>query len=897
VGVPHRPPRIAERLLGWLLGREVSTDFVVGDLREEYAERVGRFSRVRVWAWYWWQSLRIAVRVLVERRKDRAASWVKKEGQRGSSIVGEIMQVELRQAIRFLLRRPGFSAVIVLTVALAIAATTIAFAVVDGALLEPLPYPDPERLVVVWEHNLPRNNERNVVSPANYLDWRESAQSFAGLGSILHTGGTVTGRGDAEHIGFVVASASLLQVLGARPLVGRLYDESDDRSGAEPVVLLTEGYWTRRFGADRSIVGQTITVSGTSRTVIGVLSERSVLKPAFSFSAGTSTMDVWGPPRFGEQARQAGGRYLQVIGRLRPGVTVQQAQGELSAWARRAREQFPARQAGWDVNIQVLRADMVGETRMMLLVIFGAVCFVLLIACANVANLLLTRATARQSEMAVRSALGAGRLRLMRQLLLESLLLAVVGGVAGVGLARFALRALIASSPDIPRADAITLDGSVLGFALLATVATALLFGLAPALHMAGASAAGWLKDRGAAGGRIGARRLRGVLVVAQVSLSLVLLIGAGLLVRSMANRIALGVGFDTARVLTAAVALSGERYEEDEAQSLFFEQLVERVRALPGVAAASAITFAPLTGTGSATSFWVLDRPRPPQGELPVADIRWVHRDYFRTLSIPTLAGQTFTAADAANTPLRVVINESGARILFPGESAVGKRIAMPWGDTLVAEIAGVVGDVRHNGPDAEVRTMLYWEHRQFRSFSNMTLIVRAAGNPTDLIPPTRAVLSEMDANLALYSVRTMPELFSDVLARSRFATIALGLFALLALVLAAIGIYGVISYATQQRFREIGIRMALGADRASVVGMVAMQGLALVGVALVIGAAGAFGLSRLLKGLVFDVSTTDPLTFAVMALLLGVVGFLASWLPARRASGIDPVNAIRAE
>jgi putative ABC transport system permease protein len=499
--------------------------------------------------------------------------------------------------------------------------------------------------------------------------------------------------------------------------------------------------------------------------------------------------------------------------------------------------------------------------------------------------------------MAVRSALGAGRLRLMRQLLLESLMLAAVGGIAGVGLAQFALRGLIASAPDIPRADAVALDASVIGFALLATLVTALLFGLAPALHMAGANAASWLKDRGAAGGRLGARRLRAALVVTQLSLSLVLLIGAGLLVRSMANRMAVGVGFDTERLLTATVGLFGDRYEEDQAQSLFFEQLVERVRALPGVAGAGAITFAPLTGTGSATTFWLLDRPRPPAGELPAADIRWVQRDYFRTLNIPTIAGQTFTTADGPNAPLRVVINETGARTLFPGESAVGKRIAMPWGDTLVAEIAGVVGDVRHDGPDSEPRTMLYWEHRQFRAFNNMTLIVRAAGNPTDLIPSLRAVLTELDGNLPLYSVRTMSDLFSDALARARFATLALGLFALLALILAGIGIYGVISYATQQRFREIGIRMALGADRAAVIGMVVTQGVALVGIALVIGAAGAAGLSRLLAGLVFDVSTTDPVTFLAMAVLLGLVGFLAAWLPARRASGIDPVNAIRAE
>ncbi|MEX2285354.1 MAG: ADOP family duplicated permease [Gemmatimonadota bacterium] len=891
-----RPPRFAEFLLRRLLGDGISTDFVLGDLREEFQEQVERSSRGRAWLWYWGEALQVGARMQIERRKYRTKRWFRNEHQR-TSIVGEIMQIELLQAIRFLTRRPAFSSVIVLTVALAIAATTVAFAVVDGALIEPLPYTAPEQLVVVWEHNVPRNQERNVVSSANYLDWRESARSFSGMGAILHSSATLTGQGEPERIGTAVTSASLLQVLDARALIGRLYSEPDDREGADGVVVLSEGFWQRRFGADRGIIGRSLMLNGTPRTVIGVLDRRFQFKPAFSFGGTGADIELWVPLRFGESARQAGGRYLQVVGRLRPGVTVPQVRAEMSALATRARERFPVRQAGWDVNLVPLRDDIVGETRTMLLVIFGAVCFVLLIACANVANLLMTRATARQTEMAVRSALGAGRARLMRQLLLESVLLAAAGGLAGVLLARFLLSALIASARDIPRVDAIALDGSVLGFALLASLITVLLFGLAPALQSTSVSAAGWLKDRGGAGGRIGARRLRSALVVVQVSLSLVLLIGAGLLIRSLANRIALGVGFDPQHLLTATVGLSGERYQEAPAQSLFFEQLVDRVRTLPGVSAVGAITFAPLSGTGPATSFWALDQPRPTEANLPVADIRWVHRDYFRTLGIPVIAGETFTVADQENARLRVVINQTGATLLWPGESAVGKRIAMPWNDTLVAEVAGVVSDVRHDGPDTELRTMLYWEHRQLRAFNNMTLIVRTDGDPALLAPSLRSAVSQLDASLPLYNAQPMTQLFADTLARARFATIALGLFALLALILAAIGIYGVIAYATQQRFREIGIRMALGADRASVIGLVVKQGVALLAGAIVLGAAGAAGLSSLLEGLVFQVSTTDPLTFVVMAGLLGFVGFLASWLPARRASRIDPVNAIRAE
>jgi putative ABC transport system permease protein len=889
-----RPPRAAEALLRVLLGAEApSSPYVIGDLREEYAA----LRRARGWPvaalWYWWQAVATPVRIRLERR--RTASPIQGLSNRRTTSSGDTMRVELRQAVRFLVRRPGFSGAIALTVALAIAATTVAFAVVDGVLLEPLPFENPDRLVVVWEHNLPRDRVDNVASPANFLAWRERAQSFEALAAAVAYSTNLTGRGEPERIGAVQASASLFRMIGATPLVGRLYGEEDDRPGAEPVVVLSESYWRRRFGADPGVVGGALTLNGSPATVVGVLPDRYDVPIVAEFN-GTGTHDVWRPAPFPAEARTASGRYLQVFGWLKPGNTIEDARAEMSALAARLREEFPDRQTGWGVTVRSLDAQIVGDIRTTLLVIFGAVCFVLLIACGNVANLLLTRATARQQEMAVRSALGAGRFRLLRQLLLENALLSLSGGALGLFIAYAAIRSLVAMAPDIPRLEMLGLDASVIGFAFLATVVTAILFGLAPAWYIAGADVGGWLKGRGTGGEQRGGNRLRGALVVAQVALSLVLLVGAGLLLRSFANRLAVGVGFDMERLLTAEVQLPGGDYDVD-AQRRFFEELVDRVNANPGVRSASAITFAPLADIGSATSFWPMDRPVPAAGEHPIADVRWVHRGFREVLGIPLIAGRSFDETDRQGAPLHVVINETGALQLWPGEDPIGKRVAMPWGDTLQAEVIGVVGDVLYQGPETELRPMLYWEHRQFRDFQQMTLLVRAQGDPEALVAGIRAAVRELDPNLPLYNVSTMEELYASALDRPRFATVSLGLFAALGLLLAGIGVYGVIAYATQQRAREIGIRIALGADRGSVVRMVLSQGVALIGIALVIGAVGAFSLTSLLQSLVFDVATTDPVTFAAMIALLAAVALLACWLPARRASGIDPVTAIRVE
>jgi putative ABC transport system permease protein len=870
-----------------------SARFIVGDLREEYAARRVRWSAPRTDLWYLAQVVWIALHIRLEhRRAERAAH--RALPRQPLLTPGAPMRTEFCHAVRFLRRQPAFAVAIIVAVALAIAATTLVFAVVNAVLISPLRYAHSDRIVAVWEHQIVRDRDRNVVSPANFLTWRDQLHSFDALASIVEFSTTALGQGEPERVGAVSASAAYFDIVGARPLVGRLYDAHDDTRGTDPVVVLSEGYWRRRFGADPSVVGRTLNVAGASRTIVGVLPQRFDFRPDATFG-GIGTRDVWVPPQFGATARQAGGRYLEVLGRLADGVTVTQAQEEASTLAARLAEAFPDRQTGWDISVVPLKRDVVGDARTILLIVFGAVCLVLLIACANVANLLMTRATERQQEMAVRSAMGAGRGRLLGQLLLESLILSVVGGAAGLAVAYGGLHWLVAAAPNIPRVDEIGVDPRVAGFALLTTLATALLFGLAPALHIVRGDVAASLKERGTIGRR-GGRRIRAGLVIAQIALSLELLIGAGLLTRSLVNRIGVGVGFDVSNLLTATVQLPGSRYDDD-ARAAFFERLVDRVSAMPGVRAASAITFAPLTGAGSATSFWPTDRPIPEAGRKPVADIRWVQRDYHRTLGIPLLAGRYFNETDRAGQPLHVLINQTGAEQLWPNESAVGKHIAMPWGDTLVAEVVGVVGDVRHGGPDFAPRPKLYWDHRQTAPFNDMTLVIRTVGPPTVVVPAVRTAVREMDPELPLYNVHTMADLFADALARAQFTTVSLGAFALLALILAAVGIYGVVAYSTQQRQREIGIRIALGADRGAVAVMVVRQAMVMVVAALVLGAAGAVGLARFLQSLVFDVSTTDPLTFTAMAALLGLTGLVACWLPARRAAGIDPLEAIRVE
>ena len=804
------------------------------------------------------------------------------------------MRLDLRYALRAIAKRPVFALTIILTLGLGIAATSAAFSVVHGVLIEPLPYPQPDQLVSVWERNVPRARERNTVSPANYLAWRDEG-AFQQLAAVVAGSGSVTGDGEPERVGAITATASYFEVLGARAAVGRLYDESDDTPGAERTTVLSWGFWQRRYGGDPGVVGRNLLLNAVPRRIVGVLDRDFGFDYAAEFSY-TGTPDVFGPPQWGAEAREASGRFLQVIGRLRPESSLAATRQRMADLAGRLATTFPQRQTGWEINVVPLREQTVGDVSQALLVIFGAVAFVLLIACANVANLMLTRASERHQEVAVRAALGASRLRIARQHFVESAILAGLGGAVGLLLTVWAVSGLLALAPDIPRLENVHVDTTVFLFTLATTVFAGLLFGMAPALQAMRSDLATWLRGRVGGGGRRDAKRMRNVLVVAEIALSLVLLIGAGLLIRSFVRLIDAGVGFDTQDLLTATIELPGRRYP-DERVAPFFDRLVERLQTQPGVRAASAITFAPLAGPGSGTSFWANDRPVPEAGERAVADIRWVHRDYHAAMRIPLIEGRYFDASDGPDDPDRIVISEAMKKQFWPDQPAIGKTITMPWDSDRVGEIVGVVRDIKHDGPSDEPRSMIYWLNDQFLAFNLMTLVVRSAGNAATIANAIRAAVADLDPDLPVYSVRSMEDRLSDAMARTRFAAVSLGAFAALALVLACIGIYGVMSYVTGQRVQEFGVRIALGAGRGDVVRMVVRQGAVLVAVALALGLAGALAVTRLLRNLVFDIGTTDPLTFVAMSLILGSVALGACWVPARRAARVDPVTAMRHE
>jgi len=818
---------------------------------------------------------------------------------RGQEWRPDMLMQDLRFAARSLLKRPVFTLIVVATIALGIGVNAGIFSVLYDVVLKPLPYDDPDELVMVWEQNVARGQGENVVAPANFFVWRDDTELFEDLAAVTWFSQTLTGSDEPERVGAVAVNASFFPMLGVTPYRGRFFAPEEDQYGsaARPVVL-SHAFWLRRFGGDDEVLGRTIQLNGVDRTVIGILPPGFDFEHLpFAFNA-TGSQDVWIPQGFAPSARSWRGRYLQVVGRLKDGIGVERAQAELATVAARLAQEFPEGQAGWSVNVVPLQTQIVGDARTAIVILFGAVSLVLLIACANVANLLLSRSTSRTQEIAVRTALGASRLRVVRQLLTESGLLAAAGGGLGLLLAWGLVRALVALGPDVPRISEVGLDAPVVLFTLVVSAATGVLFGLVPAVRASRPDLVGSLKEGGARAGRAGAvLRARGALVVSEIALALVLLVGSGLLIRSFANLLDLGVGFETGGLMTAEIALPAESYPEEAQRTAFFEQLVERLDAAPGVVSASAITNLPLSGSQTGTSYWPNDREVPAEGELPTADIRWIHRDYFKTMGIPVLRGRVFEASDAGDAPLRVVISETTARNHWADVDPIGRTISMPWGDTLVAEIIGVVGDVRHNGPEVEPRDKLYWHHLQWQDRANMSVVVRATGDPSTQAGTIRAAVHELDASLPLYNVRTMDSWMTQVMASRRFTMLALGVFSLVALVLASIGVYGVMSYNVSQRTQEFGVRLALGASRRAVALAVVGAGLRLVLVAVAIGTVGALVLSRLLQSLVYGVSTTDPISFVLAGAFLMLVAAVACYRPAHRAGKVDPIRALRFE
>jgi predicted permease len=806
--------------------------------------------------------------------------------------LGDELRQDARFAFRQLRRNPGFTLIALVTLALGIGANTAIFSVVRGVLLRELPYQSPDRLIRVFSRF---EEGATSVSPMDFTDWQRQATTFSALGAS--TDGTINlaGSGNAERYTQAHVTANMFQILGVRVRLGRTFAPGEDARGAPRVVILSEGLWRSRFGADPAIIGKSVTLDGFPTEIVGV---------APAAMRYPYPVDMWLTMRFSEKDvtdANRGSRWLAVIGRLAPGATLARAQAEMNAIAVRLAERDPNHNAGYSTYLVALRDQMVGPVRPALIVLLAAVGLVMLIACANVASLMLGRTAARESEIAVRTALGAGRGRLVRQLLTESSCLALVGGVLGLALAVWGTRVLLALAPtDIPRLYDVRIDTSVLAFTVGTTVLAALIFGSIPALHASAAETALQLRtgDRGSRT-KPGSARARSALVVAEIMLALMLLAGAGLLIKSFSKLRDVNPGFDATHVSTFTVALPSVRYETIAQQRAFATTLLDQVHRISGVDSA-AITFGlPLSGLSFQLSFDVAGRPAPPPNAEPRAQVRIVSPAYFATIGIPLVRGRSFTAVDREGSPRTLVISQETARRYFPGEDPIGKRIRFGWnrdGDHLGGEIVGVVGDVRQRGLDADVTPHVYAAWDQW-PVEEVTVVMRTRGDPAVPLKAAQRVVMAIDRDIPVYDAFTLESMVSRALGQPRFYVLLLSVFASLALVLAVVGIYGVIAYTVQQRTREIGIRIALGASRERVVSMVVRRGLILAAVGVALGTAGAWAMARVLQSLLFGVSARDPMTFAAVAALLGAVALLASWLPARRAARVDPLVAMRAE
>ena len=803
----------------------------------------------------------------------------------------ETLLKDIRHGIRSLVRNPGFTAIAVITLALGIGANTAIFSVVNAVLLRPLPFDDPDSIVWVWD-----TQPQLPTAPASvpdFLDWKEQNRSFAHLAAFQSGMMFVdTGEGTQDTpVGLVTPETfSLFHV---SPILGRTFTDEETLPERFRVAVLSQSMWQKTFGADPKVLGRTIQLSGAAYTIIGVM-------PAgFSFP---DRAQIWRPFVIDPAKLDRGPHFLHVVGRLKPGVTLAQAQADMSAIAARLAQQYPEKIAGHGVKLEPLTTVVVGDIGLALYVLLGAVGFVLLIACANLANLMLARLGARQKEIAVRTALGASRWRIVRQLLIESIVLAVAGGAAGLLLAIWAVSWVVSLSADtIPRVHEISVDPRVAGFTLLASVATGVLFGLAPALHVSRPDLTDALKESGRTTAGLRRTRLRSVLVMSEVALSLVLLVGAGLMIRSFAKLNQIDPGLNPDRVLTLGVTLLNSRYPADEQVGSVYAQILERAAAAPGVVSAAAITDLPLSGSNTSDSFTIEGRPAIAKEAEPMTEYRVVTPRYFESMSIPVLAGRDFAESDTRQSPNVVVINDTFARRHFAGENPLGHRLKLQGQERDPLLIVGIVGDVRDFGLDEQPPPELYVPFLQDPLSTtyqrSMTIVARTNADPGAIAGSLRTSLTSVDKDLPVYSVKPMTEYLRDSLSRRRFNMILLMIFSGVALVLAAVGIYGVISYGVTQRTHELGIRMALGAQQRDVLKLVVRQAMivALGGVG--IGLLASLALTRLIKSLLFNVGVTDPLTFVAIAALMSMIALLACLIPARRATKVDPLVALRYE
>ena len=818
----------------------------------------------------------------------------------GVSFLETLFQ-DVRHGIRAMLRTPVFTAIAVIVLALGIGANTAIFSVVYAVLLRPLAYRDSDRLVTILMSG------EGPVSVANYIDWRDQSHSFAAMGAADYWSPNLTGVDAPEHIAGLKVTQSLFPMLGIDPLLGRVFVQGEDKDGGDREVILSYRLWQRRFSSDRNVLGKPIVLDGNAYIVVGVMPEGFHFAPFWATKA-----ELWVPNAFGARIHSRGGNSLRIFARLKDGVSLTQARAEIASITARLEQQFPG--TNREVMLTPLKEKVVGPIETPLLVLLGAVAFVLLITCANVAHMLLARASTRQKEVAVRAALGARRGRLIRQFLTESILLGALGGAAGLLLAVVATRALIAISPaNIPRVQTVSIDMHAALFLLAATILTSVGFGLVPALQASSVNVNDTLKEGGRGNSEgVDRNRLRSLLVVSEFALALMLLIGAGLMIRTFAALEAVDPGFNPHNVISMIVSVSGSKEEDPGRRELFYRQLIERVRSLPGVQAAGAINHLPLAGDLWGWHFAIEGRPKSRPGEKPGAVYRMVTPGYFSAMRLPMIRGRDITEADNVTAPGVVIVNEQAARQYWPGEDPIGKRICFDDDTTNPAAwltIIGIAKDAKQDSwtdkatPEAYLAAFQNHDYlgdsrtEASKHMNYITLVARTAGDPALVASAIKEAARSFDRNLAITQVVTMDGVVAEANAQPRFEMLLLTIFAAVALVLAAVGIYGVISYSASRRTHEIGVRMSLGATRSDVLLLVVRQGVWLAVAGSVAGIAGALLLSRLMAKLLYGVQPTDPATFGAVAVGLGVVAMLARYVPARRAMHIDPMAALRYE
>jgi putative ABC transport system permease protein len=804
---------------------------------------------------------------------------------------------DIKFGVRMLLKSPMMTFVALFALTLGIGANTAIFSVVNAVLLRSFPYKDPEQLALVWEKRQGARTDQNVINLGNFSDWKDQNQVFSDMAVFFDRSFNLTGDGEPEEITGQYGTTNLFSVLGTNPLLGRTFTEDDGREDQTRVIIISYGLWQRRFGGDMQIVGRQISVNERPATIVGVM-------PAtfgWHIQRGTQASkpaDIWVPFPITNELRQRRGRFASSVARLKPGVSMDQAKLEMQTIGARLAQQYPDFNTNWGVNVVPLRIQMTGEIKRPLLMLLGAVAFVLLIACANVANLLLARASSRRKEIAVRAGLGASRWRIARQLLTESVILSLIGGTLGVLVAWWGTKALVAlSPPQLIDLKAVGVSIPVLVFTLGLSVLTGIVFGLVPALEATRFDLHDSLKEGGkSVGGSVGSHRVRNVFVVTQVALALVLLVGAGLLVKSLNRLQAVDSGFNPNNLLAVRLNLLPRKYEADQQRIDFYKQAVERMKTIPGVEAAGAVNSPPFTGLYPGTGVDVDGQKLPPDQGLKtgvvVTDV-----NYFQTMQIPLKLGRLYTEQEATEMRHVVLVNETFVKQNLGGQNPLGRKLTVYMKDEIEpSEIIGVVGDHKHLGLDVAVEPMVYWPHPEL-VYPGMTLMLRTRGDASAVAGGARNVIRTIDPQQPIGEVNTMETLLATSVARARFTATLLTVFSFVALVMAAVGIYGVMSYSVLQRTHEIGVRMALGAQRFDVLKLMVRRGIVLGVVGVVTGLVASFALTRLISTLLFEVTATDTTTFVVVSLGLFFVTLAACYLPARRATRVDPLKALRYE